>query len=145
MKIRILLILALFFFGCGLLPARGHGRYNGKCSPRTQYFPPFHQPQMNYNYIIPPPVIYFMPQERIPVDVVTAEGVRLYDRRVARIVFYLGRCGNGDVWCQVGVTPSRFRTEDDALRWVEGSFGLLPMSIRQISRRSTGPLWFISN
>lgn len=130
MTMKFLAVLALFFLGHSLSFAHGQ---NHNCNTRRY----FYAPQV--------PIVYYFPLEAIPVDVVRADGVRLHDGRTTRIMFYLGRCRNGDIWCQAGVTPARFRTEDEALRWVEEMMDLVPMSIRQIDRRSAGPSWFISN
>ena len=148
MKRIIFFGLLCFLVGLSSLSAYGQprgsrhqGRYTGfGRQPHRQ------QPFVGHRQMFPVYVIYSaMFQERIPVDVVTAEGVRAHDNRTTRVTFYLGRCRNGDIWCQAGVTPARFLAEDEALRWVEEMMDLVPMSIRQTNRRSVGPPWFISN
>ncbi|MBI5140241.1 MAG: hypothetical protein HZA94_02230 [Candidatus Vogelbacteria bacterium] len=147
MKTKILFSLAVIFLNLDLSLVYGHGRYSGS---RYTDIPnrtgaPCIQERTWRPYIHVPYVVYYFPQTRIPVDIITAEGTKIRDGWSTRVTFYMGRYSNGDTWCQVGVTPARFQIETDAIKWVEESFGLSVGSLRQIERRSAGPPWFVSN
>lgn len=148
MRLAFGLVLFLSIFNPGALLGWDFGGCRGRYTGVPSCIQPVHihrHHQHRHNtFYIPSIYVYLMPQERIPVDVIRADATK-HGGMTTRVMFYLGRCGNGDIWCQVGVTPDRFRSENDALRWVENSMGLLPGSIRNIDRRSVGSPWIISN
>ena len=113
----------------------------GGCLPMPGLY--VNPPYQNYYYL--PYTPYLGSQEKIPVQIVSAEGLNISDGRYRRVQFYIGQCLNGQTWCQAGVTPARFPTEFEALRWIERCFCLRDMSMREIERRSTGSPWYISN
>ncbi|MBI3633483.1 MAG: hypothetical protein HY226_04290 [Candidatus Vogelbacteria bacterium] len=83
-------------------------------------------------------------QERIYVDIVTAEGLNISDGRSRRVQFYIGTCADGQIWCQPGASPGRFQSEDDAYRFVERIFALRDFSLREMYRRTNGTQWYIN-
>ena len=98
-----------------------------------------------YGRFVSYPVIYSFPQQNILVDIVTAEGIRSYDRNSLRIQFYIGKTSNNEFWCQTYAISQRFLTEYDALRWFEIMNGLESMSLKEVGRYHNITPWIISN